>query len=85
MRAFPDLAGTVVRQVAEGDLVASFARMTGTHRDEWLGVAATNQVVTFDVFSIDRLVDGPIVERNATADFLRPLIQLGGLPAPRFE
>jgi predicted ester cyclase len=85
MSAFPDLSGAVVQQVAEDDLVSSFARMTGTHRAEWLGVAATGQEVTFDVFSLDRLVDGLIVEHNATADFLRPLFQLGGLPVPSFE
>jgi predicted ester cyclase len=85
MSAFPDLSGSVVRQVAEGDLVACFSRMAGTHRGTWLGIPATGQVVTFDVFSVDRVVDGLIVEHNATADFLRPLFQLGALKPPAIE
>ena len=59
--------------------------MTGTHRETWLGVPATNQVINFDVFSIDRVVDGLIVEHDATADFLRPLFQLGALEPPSVE
>lgn len=85
MRPFPDLRGEVVRQVAEGELVASFARMTGTQRDAWFGAPASGQSVTFDVWSFDRVVDGLIVEHNATADFLRPLLQLGAIPAPSFD
>jgi predicted ester cyclase len=67
---FPDLTGEILAIVAEGDLVATRARLRGTHSADFMGAAASHKRVEFDRFSFDRVVDGLIVQHNATADFV---------------
>ena len=47
--AFPDLRVEVLRQVAEGDTVATHKMFRGTHQGEFLGVQPTGRKVEFDV------------------------------------
>jgi predicted ester cyclase len=60
--AFPDLAVTVLMQVAEGDLVATHWQFSGTQTGEYLGQAPTGRNAAWRGIQIDRFVDGRIVE-----------------------
>ncbi len=77
--AFPDYAGTNVEQVAEGDRVANRFVFLGTHLGEFMGVAPTGRRVEFVGNSIDRVVEGRIVESWVEVDLLGVLEQLGAV------
>jgi predicted ester cyclase len=79
-RAFPDYAGTNVDQIAEGDKVANRFVALGTHLGEFMGVAPTGKRVEFVGSSIDRVVDGRIVESWVEVDLLGVLKQLDAAP-----
>jgi predicted ester cyclase len=79
--AFPDLDLTLVRQLAEGDLVATRATLRGTHRGPLWGIAPTGRALTWDHFSLVRIADGLVVEARASADWNAGLAQLGRFPA----
>ena len=78
--AFPDLAGTIQRQIAVGDLVATHATYRATHTGEWLGIAPTGKAVTFQGLHLDRVADGKVVHHNAEIGWFGVLVQLGVLP-----
>ncbi len=78
--AFPDFGGTVERQIAEGDTVATHALCHGTHQGAFMGVAPTGRRVSFQSVSLDRVVDGKVVQRNSELGWLSVLLQLGALP-----
>jgi len=67
-RAFPDFHGMNVIQIAEGDLVANRTILHGTHLGEFQGLTATGKRVTVQALSIDRVVDGKIVESWSQMD-----------------
>jgi predicted ester cyclase len=60
--AFPDYQGVNVIQIADGDFVANRYRYTGTHRGEFLGIAATGRQVVFEGLTLERFADGKVVE-----------------------
>ncbi len=78
--AFPDFGGTIERQIAEGDTVATHALCHGTHRGTFMGIAPTGMRVSFQSVSLDRVVDGKVVQRNSELGWLGVLLQLGALP-----
>lgn len=79
-RAFPDYGGTNVEQIAEGEKVANRFVFLGTHLGEFEGVAPTGKRVEFVGHSIDRVVDGRIVESWVEVDMLGVLEQLEAVP-----
>lgn len=79
-RAFPDYGGTNVEQIAEGEKVANRFVCLGTHLGEFEGVAPTGKRVEFVGHSIDRVVEGKIVESWVEVDMLGVMEQLGALP-----
>ena len=78
--AFPDLRISVERTVTEGDYVAAFCRVTGTHTGGTLGVAPTGRKVDFNGVTIARVADGQIHEGWNCFDFLTMYLQLGVIP-----
>jgi predicted ester cyclase len=78
-RAFPDYAGTNVEQISEGDKVANRFVFLGTHLGEYMGVAPTGRRVEFVGNSIERVVDGRVVESWVEVDWLGVLEQLGAV------
>ena len=78
-RAFPDYHGTNEIQIAEGDLVANRFVFYGTHQGEFMGVAPTGREVRFTGLSIDRVVDGKIVENWIEGDLEDLLRQIGAV------
>jgi len=80
--AFPDLQTTVDHQIAEGDTVATRATLTGTHLGTFMGIAPTNQRLTWSVLLMDRIAEGKIVLHHANADWLGVLVKLGVVASP---
>lgn len=84
--AIPDLHAKLMRQAAEGDLVASHWIGTGTHTGaasiRGQNVAPTGRSIAFEEMRIDRFVDGRIVEAWFIPDRFTLWQQLGLLPSP---
>lgn len=80
--AFPDARFTVEDRVAEGDRVAARLTMRGTHLGSLNGIPATGRTITVTGMSIERVVDGRIVEGWNENDALGLMQQLGVLPPP---
>jgi steroid delta-isomerase-like uncharacterized protein len=79
--AFPDIRIEIERIVAEGDMVTTHCRVTGTHTGEGLGIQPTGKRVRFEGMTIARVVDGQIREGWNCYDFLTMYQQLGVVPA----
>lgn len=79
--AFPDTTMRITGIVAEGNVVASHWRATGTHTGELMGIAPTGREVTVEGTVIDRVEDGRIVESHGVFDALGLLQQIGAVPA----
>ena len=78
-RSFPDYHGTNEIQVAEGAMVANRFVYYGTHRGEFMGVAPTGRRVTFRGLTLDKVVDGKIVENIVEMDLEDVLGQIGAV------
>lgn len=80
-RAFPDLYVELADAVAEGDRVSVRARLTGTHRGYFRGVAPTGKRIHSTGASTYRVVDGRIVEEWWAQDLFGILQQIDAIPA----
>jgi len=76
--AFPDLQVHVQEQIAEGEKVATRKVFAGTHRGEFLGVAPTSRVITFEVIDILTVRGGKIAEHRVILDQAALQKQLAG-------
>ena len=79
--AFPDLAYTVHDLIAEGDQAVTRWTATGTHLGPMMGIPATGKALNVTGITIERVVDGKIVESWVEFNFLTVLQQLGVAPA----
>ena len=59
--AFPDIHFAVEEIIAEGNTVVTRWHLTGTHKSEYLGQAATGNKIAVDGVSIDRIENGMVV------------------------
>jgi predicted ester cyclase len=71
---------SVQKQIEQGDKVVSRFVWSGTHRAEFLGVAATGRSVSVWGIAIDRVVDGKIKDTRIIMDALGLMAQMGVLP-----
>ena len=83
LAAFPDLRITHDNVIAEGDKVAIRWSLTGTHKNEFVGLAPTGRVITMTGIDIFRITGGKIVELWQNMDQLGVMQQLGIVPAPK--
>lgn len=79
--AFPDAHLEPVAQVADEDTIAFAYTLTGTHRGDFQGVAATGRSIEVRGMQIGRFENGQIVERWGSSDQLGILQQIGAAPA----
>ena len=79
--ALGNLHLTILDLLAEGDQVAIHWRIEGTHKGDFLGVAATGKPVTFQGIALLRITDGKIADDIAYWDNQSILEQLGAVPA----
>ena len=81
--AFPDLNSSEEDLISEGDKIVVRRTFRGTHKDEFMGVAASGNKVTFSGIFIDRLTGGKIEEQWVVFDVMGLMQQIGGVPAPK--
>ncbi|WP_104173508.1 ester cyclase [Arthrobacter sp. Y81] len=80
--AFPDIkVKTFEASLADGDMEACHVILTGTHRGEMGGIAATGNTVEFGGTDIIRVVDGKVAEHWGTTDNMRLMQQIGAIPS----
>jgi predicted ester cyclase len=79
--AFAEFHAVIHWQSAEGGLVTTFKTYHGTHRGEFLGIAATGRPMSFETVDAMRVVDGRIVAHWGVGNLLSVVRQLGGLPS----
>jgi steroid delta-isomerase-like uncharacterized protein len=77
-RAFPDLHVSVEDLIEEGDKVVGRNSVTGTHRDEYMGLPPTGKSVTYNEIFVFRFVSSRIAEMwGGVVDFFSQMRQLG--------
>jgi len=77
--AFPDLKVTIEDQIAEGDMVVTWYTAKGMQHGMYRGVLPTGEPVSYTVVSIQRVVDGKIVEGWRVVDRLEIVHQIGAI------
>jgi predicted ester cyclase len=82
-KGFPDMKFRIDLQIAEGDFVAGYATVSGTHKGEVFGMPATGKHAEWAETHIVKIVNGKITEHWGIADRLGMLRQLGLAPAPQ--
>lgn len=80
--AFPDTKVTIESQVAEGDHVVTKLSYHGTHKGELQGIPASGKKVKVTGMSLQRIVNGKIVEEWDEMDSLGMMKQIGAIPEP---
>jgi predicted ester cyclase len=75
--AFPDYTNPLDFVLSDGAFAVSWGRSKGTHRGEFLGIAATGRSFDVPTVGILRFADGQAVERWGFSDNLGILQQLG--------
>ena len=78
--AFPDCKLTVEDMISEGDKVAARWTFSGTHKAEFMGIAPTNKEMSFQAFSVHRIVGSRIAEAWVNFDAMGLMQQLGVIP-----
>lgn len=78
--AFPDTKVTIENQVAEGEFVVTRVTYTGTNKGEFQGTPASNKKATVTGLSMQRIVNGKIVEEWIEFDALGMMQQIGVIP-----
>ena len=76
-QVYPDIKLTIENQISEGEWVASIYSVTGTFKNEWLGITPTGEKITYTGVNVDRLKDGKIIEHGGAANLLGPLLEAG--------
>jgi steroid delta-isomerase-like uncharacterized protein len=79
--AFPDIRVSVLRTVCEGNLVACYCVVTGTHKGAGLGVEATGAAMEINGMVMAIIEDGQIEEGWNCFDFMSLYQQVGMLPS----
>lgn len=80
--AFPDAEPVIEDILAEGDRVAYWLTIRGTHRGSFLGVAPTGRRVVVSLFAIVRVENGKLAEEWGGLDQVDLLRQLREPSAP---
>jgi steroid delta-isomerase-like uncharacterized protein len=80
LAALPDLALVIEEQVAEGGVVVTRWRATGTHGGPLFGIPPTGRPVVATAIHIHHVADGRITDQWEQFDALGVLRQLGVMP-----
>ena len=81
LSAFEDAQIKVLRQIAEGEYVATRWEGRGRHTGDLMGIAPTGKEVVVTGQTCSRVVDGKIVAEQTNWDTLGMLQQIGAIPA----
>jgi steroid delta-isomerase-like uncharacterized protein len=80
LAAFPDSKFIVDDVIGEGDKVAIWHRLVGTHQAELQGIPTTGKQVEVGAIVIFRMEDGKVAEAWLNADIMGMMQQLGVVP-----
>ena len=80
--SLPDAKVNIEFQVAEGDMVVTHYRWSGTHQGELFGIPATGKKVSWPITTTFRIADGKICELWVNWDQWGLMQQLGVIPTP---
>jgi len=78
--SFPDLHFSIEQTLCDGDRVMLQLLVEGTHHGTWLGIPATGKRIHIRMFTVQRVVEGKIVEDWVLVESLGVLQQLGVVP-----
>lgn len=78
--AFPDGRVTIDDMIAEGDKVVTRYTSSGTHKGDFMGIAATGKKVVVTGIVMSRIAKGKIAEEWEELDTLGFMVQLGAIP-----
>jgi steroid delta-isomerase-like uncharacterized protein len=79
--SFPDLEEDLQDILASGDTVATRWLVTGSLRQEFMGIPAAGQRIRVEGMNFYRLKDGRVTDIWAQSDALGMMQQLGAIPA----
>lgn len=69
--AFPDVRFDIHEMLASGDKVTVRTTIRGTHRGEWLGIAATGKPIAVDAIDIHHVANGRVIRSWHIEDWFR--------------
>jgi steroid delta-isomerase-like uncharacterized protein len=75
--SFPDLKHTILEQISAGDEVVTRWTARGTHRAEWMGIAATGKSITLSGINIYTVTRGKLSKSHVNWDVYGLMEQLG--------
>lgn len=75
--AFPDLTFDIKFYMADGDKVAAYGTMSGTHKGEFMGMPGSGKKVSVTMVDIIRFEKGKAVEHWGLTDSMTMMEQLG--------
>lgn len=80
--AFPDGRHQIEEVFDVGsDRVVLRGTFEGTHRQPFMGIAATGRRVRITFMNLDRFSGGRLAEHRAEVDMMGPMQQIGAVPA----
>jgi steroid delta-isomerase-like uncharacterized protein len=77
--AFPDLKHKIIEQISAGNKVVTRWEATGTHRAEFMGIAATRRKITLTGINIYTLTRGKLSASHVNWDMLSLMQQIGAV------
>jgi steroid delta-isomerase-like uncharacterized protein len=80
--AMSDLKVVIEDMVAEGEKVVTRYALEGTHKGELFGVAPTGRGLSIKSMTVERVVEGKIIEHWRVTDEMGMMRQLGVFGAP---
>jgi steroid delta-isomerase-like uncharacterized protein len=80
LAGYPDLHFTIEDTVVEKDKVVACWTLSGTHKGDFMGVAATNKRISVDGMTIHHVAGGKIMDSYSNWDALGMMQQLGVVP-----
>lgn len=83
LKGFPDLQIAIEDIIAQGEKVSHRFTFSGTHRGEFLGVAATGKTVSASGMQLNLFSAGKCIEVWSVHDSYRFLSQIGAVPHVR--
>lgn len=78
--AFPDIHVHELDIITSDSHVVGRFRLTGTHQNEFMGMAATNKFIDVTAIMILSIQDGKVMERWEEFDTMTMMQQLGAIP-----
>ena len=81
--AFPDVRFEAEQILASGDFVVARLGITGTHKGNYLGIAATNKRIDVHACNVVELRNGKAIRSRLYADNATLFQQLGFLSLPK--